>query len=88
MANDWIWTWDLWCRKQLLCQMSHNYGPIDVFTKKKAFGFNFIIVFVIGNNEQTFGEHFYLISAKISLFDICIQSFLYTLVSIVLYSNK
>ena len=65
-----------------------HYGPIDVFTKKKAFGFNFIIVFVIGNNEQTFGEHFYLISAKISLFDICIQSFLYTLVSIVLYSNK
>ena len=26
-ANDWIWTADLWCRKRLLYQLSHNNCP-------------------------------------------------------------
>ena len=28
VADDWIRTVDLWCRKRLLCQLNHNHCPI------------------------------------------------------------
>ena len=27
VSNDWIRTAEIWCRKQLLCQLSHNDDP-------------------------------------------------------------
>ena len=43
-ADDWIWTADLWSRKQSFCQLSRNYSP---FWEVRPYIFNINCVHAI-----------------------------------------